>query len=326
MTKLIDIHRHLWSPGWFPPTHLRRGAEANARATGRPVEEVLNLIKRAKSMEDTGAGAIEEMEYYGIDHSIILALDWGYSYGPEEDNEVPVEEFNKATMDVCKKYPGKLWAMCGFDPRRPKVIKLYETAVRDWGAVGMKIYPPTGFQPNDEMLTPIYKKSIEMDVPVLIHTGSAPNSRWAWPEWVEEVAIRFPELRIFLGHTNLQTPFETGNYWRGLSVARGKRNMWLDLCDWQALGAVKDENIPQLLRFIRVALDSMGSRRIVFGTDLPQAGLSSKQKHDTMTWTNIFKNLPEWGDKHGIRFTEEERDGICHLAAKEILSNINFPD
>ena len=45
-----------------------------------------------------------------------------------------------------------------------------------------------------------------------------------------------------------------------------------------------------------------------------------------MTWANIFKNLPEWGEKHGIRFTEDERDGICHLAAREILSNIDFGD
>jgi predicted TIM-barrel fold metal-dependent hydrolase len=322
MTRLIDVHRHLWNPGWFPPSHLRQTAEGNARATGRSVDDVLERIKRAKSMESTGTGAIEEMEHYGIDVSIILALDWGYAYGPEEDSEVPVEAFNQATMDVCKQYPGRLYAMCGYDPRRPAVVRLFKQAVRDWGAVGMKVYPPCGFQPNEEMCFPIYRAAIELDVPVLIHTGGAPNSRWTWPEWVEEVAIKFPELRILLGHTNLQSPFETGAYWRGLQVATRHPNMFLDLCDWQALGAVKDENIPQLLRFLRVALDQVGPQRICWGTDLPQAGLSSKQRHETEVWTDLVKNLPEWGEKHGIRFTEAERDGICFQAAERVFRNI----
>ena len=77
----------------------------------------------------------------------------------------------------------------------------------------------------------------------LIHTGGAgysrSKSRWTWPEWVEEVGVDLPELRILMGHTNLQTPFETGAYWRGLTAAQGKANIYLDLCDWQGLGAVQ---------------------------------------------------------------------------------------
>jgi predicted TIM-barrel fold metal-dependent hydrolase len=330
-TKIVDVHRHLWDVGWFPPTHLRQTAEANAYSVYPPknVDEVLERIKRAPTMDPTCDGAMQEQEKYGIDVGIIQTLDWGLAYGPEEDAPVPVEEFNRITLRNAAKYKGRLYAMAGIDPRRPRAVKLFEEMVVEHGAVGLKVYPPCGFQPNDEICWPMYKKAIELDVPVLIHTGGAGKSsrtRWTWPEWVEEVAVMFPELRVVMGHTNLQGPFETGAYWRGLTAARSKPNIYLDLCDWQVLGAVKDENIPELLRVMRVFLDTVGPYRIVWGTDLPQTGVGRRRQHETQLWTDIFKNLPEWGDKYGIRFTEEERDGICHLAAMRCFSNIDWSE
>lgn len=326
MTRLIDVHRHLWDFDWFPPSHLMRGAVTRAKATNRTVEQVVDRIKQSPTMESSGDGAVKEMEHYGIDVSIILALDWGYAYGPEEDSTTPVEEFNRLTMEACKKHPGKLYAMAGIDPRRPRAVAMFEDMVVNHGAVGLKVYPPCGFQPNDPICFPMYKKAIELDVPVLIHTGGTGiptgRSRWTWPEWVEEVGVEFPELRILMGHTNLQTPFETGAYWRGLTAAQAQKNIYLDLCDWQGLGAVDDENIPQLLKVIRIFLNRVGPERILWGTDLPQTGVGRKGIHENEVWVDIFKNLPEWGEKHGIRFTEDERDGICFRGAEKVFSNI----
>jgi hypothetical protein len=50
--------------------------------------------------------------------------------------------------------------------------------------------------------------------------------------------------------------------------------------------------------------------------------LSSKQRRETEIWTDIFKNLPVWGEKHGVHFTEEERDGSCLCAAERCFSTI----
>ena len=324
MVKLIDVHRHLWGFDWFPPSHLPRlTAESLARRTGRTVEQVMERIRQSPTMESSGAGAVAEMEHYGIDHSVIQTLDWGLAYGPEEDNQLPVEEFHRLTYEAAARHPGRLWAMCGVDPRRPRAVAFFEECVRDYGAVGLKVYPPNGYQANDERCFPMYEKAIELDVPVLIHTG---GNIWAWPEWVELVARRYPDLRIMMGHTNLQFPWETQAYWRGLIAGRGKRNVWLDICDWQALGAVKEENQPELAKVLRVFIDSVGAERVVWGTDLPQAGVGSRARGQTETWTHIAKNLPEWGAQFGVTFTEEERDGLCHGAAMQCMSNIDFPD
>ena len=322
MVRLIDVHRHLWGFDWFPPSHLPKlTAEALARRTGRTVEQVMERIRQSPTMESSGAGAVAEMEHYGIDHSVIQTLDWGLAYGPEEDNQLPVEEFHRLTYEAAERHPGKLWAMCGVDPRRPRAVAFFEECVRDYGAVGLKVYPPNGYQANDERCFPMYEKAIELDVPALIHTG---GNIWAWAEWVELVARRYPELRIIMGHANLSGPFESGTYWRGLIAASNKRNVWLDLTDWQVTGAVDGDNIPQLLRVIRIFLDRVGADRIVWGTDLPQAGVGSLARGRTERWTDIFTNLPDWGARYGIDFTEEERDGICFGAAEQAFSNVDF--
>jgi predicted TIM-barrel fold metal-dependent hydrolase len=272
-------------------------------------------------MDPTASRAIDEMERFGIDQSVILVVDWGYKYGPGEDSVTPVEEFNRITLENCKRHPGKLYAMAGFDPRRPAATRLFEQAVTEWGAVGLKVYPPTGFQPNEEMMFPLYQKALDLDVPVLIHTGWAPNTRWAWPEWVEEVAIKFPKLRILMGHTNVQTPYESGSHWRGLNCAWRKPNVYLDLCGFPVNGAITDRNLPDFLHFLRIALDKVGPRNICWGTDLPGAGMGWRQQ-ELLTWVDIAKNLPAWGEKFGERFTEDERDGICFKASEHVLSNV----
>ena len=319
MSRLIDVHRHLWGIDWFPPSHLGRAMVENARRSNRTLEQVRERYMQSPTMETTGAGAIQEMEHYKIDVSIIIALDWGLAYGPEEDNELPVDVWHKMTSEACERYPGKLYWMAGVDPRRPKCVALLEQSVKEWGAMGWKVYPPNGYQANADFCMPMYKKCAELDIPVLIHVDS--RNTWTMPEWVGDVARRVPDLRIIMGHTNLQSPFETGNYWRGL-ITGGARNIWLDIGDWQALGAVADENIPQLMKVIRVFLDSKGPERICWGTDLPQAGLGGKARGQCERWSEIFLNLPEWGAKYGVTFTEEERDGICYKATEALCSNV----
>ena len=72
MTRLIDVHRHLWAYEWFPMSHLRQFVAAPlAFRTNRTIEQVLERVKQSPTMDSSGAGAIAEMELYGIDVSIV---------------------------------------------------------------------------------------------------------------------------------------------------------------------------------------------------------------------------------------------------------------
>jgi predicted TIM-barrel fold metal-dependent hydrolase len=319
MTRLIDVHRHLWDVGWFPEAHLRRVARMTAGRRDKNADQVLERIKTAKTMEPTGAGALAEMEHYGIDVSVILALDYGMAYG--EDSPTPVEEFNRLTIDVARKHPGRLLAMCGFDPRRPNAPAMFEKAVKEWGAVGLKVYPPNGFSPDEDFCYPMYRKAIELDVPILVHTGGREPERAGWPSALAKVAKDLPDLRIIMGHVNQQDHISSGKWKDGIAAAEPYPNIVLDICDWQVQGFMEEEHLPEFYKVIRELLDRAGPDRIVWGTDLPQTDVNSRGRQATETWVDAVKNLPERGAQHGVTFTAEERDGICYKAAEKVLGN-----
>jgi predicted TIM-barrel fold metal-dependent hydrolase len=126
MVTLIDVHRHLWDFGWFPPSHLPTLNGAAMRRTGRTWEEMAPRVKQSPVMDGTGTYAMEEMEHYGIDFANVLCLDWGMAYGPAEDNQVDVEEFHRKTAEAVARYPGRMSWFAGVDPRRPRSVAIFE--------------------------------------------------------------------------------------------------------------------------------------------------------------------------------------------------------
>jgi predicted TIM-barrel fold metal-dependent hydrolase len=291
-------------------------AEMAARRTNPPRDPLAILPRVGEGVYDPdGSQMIRDMDDLGIDVSVIQVLDWGLNYVTrgEEDSITPIAEINRLTLEVAHRNPGRVYAFAGVDPRRAGAVKLFERAVKEWGAIGYKPYTPNGYYANDPSLLPIYEKCVEFDVPVLIHCG---GSGYAIPEPVEEIAVQFPDLKVILGHTNLQGRFESGTYWRAIQIASGVTNIHLDICDWQVLGILDEWNIADFWHVMDVMRNSVGAHRIVWGTDLPMRGKGYEQ---TRTWVEMFKNLPEESAKFGVTFTEEERDLICHQNAERLV-------
>jgi predicted TIM-barrel fold metal-dependent hydrolase len=160
---------------------------------------------------------------------------------------------------------------------------------------------------------------MELGVPVLIHTGGSMFnmlSKWSVPEPVEEVAVQFPDLKVILGHTNLQGRFESGTFWRGMQIASAVTNVYCDICDWQVLGALEDHNIAEFWHVLEVMRKTVGANRILWGTDLPMQGAGYEV---TRRWVNLIKNLPEEGAKYGANFSQEETEMICHGNAEHLF-------
>lgn len=325
MVKLIDVHRHLWDHDWFPPGHRMMFATRAAyrRLPFRDPMDILPRVGQAPGTYDPeGTDMIRDMDELGIDVSVIMAMDWGMRYvvNGEPDSPMHIREINQRISEVTKKYPGRAHFFCGVDPRRHDALEIFETAVKEWGAVGYKPYPPNGYYANDPLLIPIYRKCIEFDVPVLIHTGGAGStslSKYTIPEPVEEIAVRFPDLKVIMGHTNITGRWEGGSYWRGIQLAGPVHNIYLDLTEWQATGALDDYNINSFWHVMDVMRNSVGAHRILFGTDMP-AG-RGRGFETTRRWCNIFKNLPEEAAKFNVTFTPEETELMCHANTERLL-------
>lgn len=324
--KVIDSHMHYWKEvGWWPQGFQRDIAEIMAKSTWpeKDPDELLKAGAVGKDMlplDPDGSALLEDQKYVGTDLSVILPVDWGMTY--KEDAPVPIEEINKANCDLAKKYPGRVYSYCGVDPRRPSAVKIFEKAVTEWGAKGLKLYPPCGFYPNDPICFPLYQKAVDLGVPVLIHTGYtfSPNlrSRTAHPQYIEDVSMAFPDLKIIMAHSGVQTL--SGDAWweAAIGTARGRWNVYLDIAAWNETAIGLTRNIPELLRKLRIECNTVGAHHVLFGTDLPGYQLP-EDREESRKYVSIIRNLVDIGKEHGYTFSQEEAELIAHGNAERII-------
>jgi predicted TIM-barrel fold metal-dependent hydrolase len=182
-------------------------------------------IARNKSQEET----LKELISYYDDYFkfIILALDLRYM-GAGNVPDLYVKQLDEL-LALKEKYPQiRLFYMA--DPRNPIVVSQGIEYLKK-GFSGIKIYPPTGYYPNDERLYPLYDYAEKNGIPVLAHCTrlgpvyykgdkiellkllqSKPNqikysgkikelcSNITNPDNYEYVLKDFSELKIILGH------------------------------------------------------------------------------------------------------------------------------
>lgn len=138
--------------------------------------------------------------------------------------------------------------------------------------VGLKIflgyYP---FFPNDKIYEPFYKLALKHNVPVFFHTGDTFGSnrllKYAHPLNVDEIAFKFPGLKIVLCHF--------GNPWciDAAEVMYKNKNVYADLSGFMvgSFNIRRESNV--LFDRIHTALDYCGYDKLLYGSDWPLAGM-----------------------------------------------------
>ena len=189
---------------------------------------------------------------------------------------------------------------------------------------GLKLLPPTGFYPNDKEVYPLYAKAEELGVPVLVHTGPETiplYSKYSQPIYLDEVCNYFPDLKIIAAHA--------GYCWMEelIVLASNKTNLYIDLAAWQTkIRRQKKEETPEEIerrqrqntefyKTLRHILNTIGARRVLFGSDWPPMRLYMSQK----VWVNVFREVPDYVREAGIEFREGEMDLILGGSAAKVL-------
>jgi predicted TIM-barrel fold metal-dependent hydrolase len=164
---------------------------------------------------------------------------------------------NRANVEAVASMPDLLRAYCAVNGNYPAQIEQDVAAfdgLHPQVFVGFKLLSDYHRVPvTDARCRPAWELAQARRLPVLLHTwgGSAYNGYPA----VREVAERYPEARILLGHSL------HGEWDRAVEMARTFPNVYLELT------AVPDERGP-VEKFVREA----GSRKVIFGTDFPWFG------------------------------------------------------
>jgi hypothetical protein len=154
------------------------------------------------------------------------------------------------------------------DPWKGKMaIRELEVAVGEWGMMGLKFQQSAqGFFPNDRRFYPLYEKCVELNIPVLFHTGttgmgsgmpggSGYHLKYAQPiPYIDDVAADFPELTIICAHPAWPWVEEI------IAILLHKGNVYLDLSGWAP------KHFPQPLKWdIARRLQD----KVMFGSDYP---------------------------------------------------------
>ena len=278
---IVDAHAHLNGESWRPEAFKRGLGQIISASLAKYTGEFASpdeLIRGADDQFDdpTGEKMLADMDEAGVDVSVICTVD--YALGADEPCSAtpvcaPIAEVNRIFGEIAAKNPKRIVHLVAVDPRRKDAVAELEKGVSEQGARGLKLHPTTGFYPDDPVCYPLYQKALELDVPVLFHTGTQPypmKAKYSRPIFVDSVAADFPDLKLVIAHV--------GHCWwhEALALAGTKWNLYVDISGWQREFLYHPDNFYRMLRH---ALDEIGPWRVMYGTDNPylQLVLPSKK-------------------------------------------------
>jgi len=203
-------------------------------------------------------GVIEALDEAGIERGIIFPLTFSPPHGSWQ-------ALNDMTAAYVRTYPDRLIGFAVVNPREvAQSVAELERAVDELGLRGIKLHPSMQeFYPNDEAFFPVYEFAQARGIPVLCHTGaSAPShpDKYSHPLLLDEVAVKFPELRLILAHAGRPM------YAEAALLLRKHPHVYADLC-----ANVGRRDGEALLAYVLLALKvyAGATSRLLFGSDYP---------------------------------------------------------
>jgi predicted TIM-barrel fold metal-dependent hydrolase len=153
--------------------------------------------------------------------------------------------------DAVARYPERLIGFVRLDPNvRAEARRVLDRAILELGFRGVKLHPTTTLaHPAAEPTVELLERCAELRVPVLFHCGDDP---YTTPQAIEAGAARVPGCAIVLGHM--------GGYLHvddAIAAAVRQPNLFLET-----------SAMPYPAR-IAAAVDAIGPRRVLFGSDGP---------------------------------------------------------
>lgn len=223
-------------------------------------------------LDFTVPGLLRELDAASIGFAVLLQLNTAPT--PADVLREGEEMFTKSG--------GRLLRTVTLDPTRGE--EAVRETVRSWervsDLVAVKLYPGyQAFYPHETRLDPVYEFAHKAGIPVMIHQGDTldPNGRvkYARPIEVDEVAVRFRDVRFVLCHL--------GNPWveELAEVVYKNANVYTDTSGLLANPHVA--YFPQMFqraqRRLTNALAAIGdARRVLYGSDWPLESIETAVK------------------------------------------------
>ena len=237
---IIDFHVHL---ALYKPQSV--SLDALMVSTYGSMEKFLEFAHKY----DDPNNYVQLLRDEGVDYAIILA-----EYAPLTTGIASHEQ----VRDFCKGHK-ELIPFCTVNPFDDPNPTATVRRLHAEGFKGIKLYPTYNhFYVNEAKMYPVYAVATELNMPVLIHTGSSvfQNARMKYgnPIFVDDVAVDFPDLTLVMAHGGRGPWYE-----EAMTMIRLHKNVYIDVT---GLPVRKLPGyFPEMERF---------SHKFIFGTDWPQ--------------------------------------------------------
>lgn len=277
---IVDVHSHAWLyPKHFNDDFRRQAMRARA---GREVDLTVRYEEYRKNAP-----------------AEVVAIVFG---GKARLSGLWVED--QFIADYVARDPGRLIGFMSLDP----AVAGWENELRqghqELGLRGIKLMPMySGFSPDNRMLDPLWEYAQALRLPVLLHTGTtfvaqAPIE-YTLPRKLDQVAIRYPQLKMILAH--LSHPFEG----ECAAVIRKHPNLFADI-------SALHYRPFQLYHSLMLMQEYGIWDKLLFGTDYPfttvNATIEGLHKLNDMT---AGTGLPKLDDR--------QIDNLIHRDALSLL-------
>lgn len=304
---IIDVHYHL-----APAVSAEDAVDAAkyprraARILGLPAEPD-EMARRSLAVlpDPTGGKMMALADGAGIDVTWACIVD---DAGPQGPTAEQLHDAHLWLAGVARRYPGRVIALAGLDPRRPDGPDILRRCLTELGMRGLKYHPDIGYDPSGPESYRLLAVLQQFDGVLLTHTGPLPapsRCRFADPRLLADLAVDFPRLPVIAAHMGMAD-------WRPwAALATMQPTLYGDLAMWDQLAFSR---YPLFCRELRDLMDYAGADKVLFATDNPILSITGS----TAEWVNLIRDLPR-NAPAGIRFTDEEVEGILGGSAARIL-------
>jgi hypothetical protein len=299
---IIDAHCHIWE------RHL---VQAGMKALLESVAAELQIENPESIWNGSIERLIQDMDEAGIDKTVILPLDFEFL---RSGGDFSFRAFNDLAGAYAKRYPDRIVAFAGIDPRRgAAAVAELRRCVEEMGFRGLKLWTVSGFFPDDERYYPLYREAARLGVNILVHTGLGPGESYlktCRPVYVDKIAVDFREINFVLAHVG--TPWVD----EALAVALKNPNVYVDISAWQRVARNFPLGFAQVLSMAK--LMHGGIHKVLFGSDWPLFTEIYTQKR----WVDAVRGLeyPPTLQMMGLpEITEEDKARILGANAQKAL-------
>jgi predicted TIM-barrel fold metal-dependent hydrolase len=237
MSLVIDFHIHVgfyheihpWVMDWM-------------KTQGGDSESLMEMVKNPENF-------VRYLGENGVDYGVALA-----ELSPITTGTLS----NEAVAEFCQGIDC-LIPFCNINPfLEADLAGELKRLVTEMGFKGLKLYPTYHhFYANSNRLYPLYSMAQELEIPVMLHTGSSifkgARIKYGDPLYLDDVAVDFPDLTLLMVHSGRGFWYDEAFF-----LAKLHANLYLEIAGLP----------PQKLLTYFPELEVLADK-IIFGSDWP---------------------------------------------------------